>query len=425
MLETLIAVVPPACWLVVYLACLAGPRLGRAPRRSRPAGETSSGPAPEPGEIPPAVIALLAGRDSLGLFAATLTGLAHQGWFRIEPPDRPGPVMCVLADRAPSGPLTPYERQAVDHLRQRAGPGGQVPADALTDGFEGGEDKFLKAFRAEVIADARARGLTRPTLSSRAKAVLIMLALIPPGLLLLVTHARASTVGWGWLYFGFLCAMTAGVSSERLTRAGQRALAQWRVYAATSGDAVSAVAVGVTRGPFGGHGKNTAWSGFGDTWRQVTVPDAVERMWPGITAGAFAVLIVLIVPGIPLLGLLGWLSIPGGHGAELGISLAFVLIIIRFATAVGRWRHLPWFAEFDGLILRQWQVEGDDTITHYVAIDDGISASAWTLEVPGGVASALTPGTLVHARVNPRLNKQLALEPLRRLGPAPLCDPLR
>lgn len=438
MLEALTIGGPPAGWLAVFLACLAGPRLGRASRasrRGRPsrAAAVTAVTAPEAGAIPPAVVALLAARGSIDLFMATLLDLAHRGWFRVEPPDndapdndapdngapgRPGPVMCVLASRTPSGPLTPYERQAIEHTRQRAGPAGQVPADALTDGFEGGEEKFLKAFRAEVLADARHRGLTRPTLSKNRKALLVTLALIPPGLLLLA-HPRLAVLGWSWFYWAILCGITASVSSERLTRAGQDALATWQVHAVATGDNVYSAALGLTSSPFKAHGQNVAWSGFGDTWRQVTIPDATERVWPGITLGAMTVLILLVMPGIPLFGVLGWQLIPGGHGAELGILTAIVLIVIRFARAVNRWTHLPRFSEFDGLILRQWQVENDEQVTHYVAIDDGTSPQAWAFEVPTGLAAALAPGTLVHVRVNPRLNKPLSLEPLRRLQSAP------
>src|SRR5579872_1143439 len=274
MLEVLTIGGPPAGWLAVYLACLAGPRLGHASRGSHASGAA----APEPGAIPRAVVALLAGRGSGDLFTATLLDLAHRGWFRIEPPDtgppgEPGPVMCVLAGRTPSGPLTPYERIAIEHTRQRAGPAGQVPADALTDGFEGGENTFLKAFRGEVLADARHRGLTRPTLSAGRKAVLVALAFIPPGVLFLASHARSSVIGWGLLYFGILFALGTNVSTERLTRAGQDALATWQAFAATSGDETYSAALGLIPTPFKARESDVAWSGYGDTWRQVPIPE--------------------------------------------------------------------------------------------------------------------------------------------------------
>jgi hypothetical protein len=397
MRDALLIGVPLAGWLAVYVACLSGPRLGHP---ARPA----AAPDLEPGAVPPAVLALLAGRDDL--FAVTLADLARRGWFRIEPPGEPGPAMCVLADRAPSGPLTGYEQSAVSHLRLRAGPQGQVPADALTDGFSGGADKFLAAFRGEVVADARSRGLTRPTLSGRRKTLLITLALIPAGLLLLTVGEHVSMLALAWPYFGVLCAVTGGVTSERLTRAGQTLLACAGSLPAT---------------PFTSGDEDVAWSGYGDQWRQVTIPPATERIWPGISLGALTLMIVLVVPGIPLLGVLGWQLIPGGHGAELGILTALALGCAVFAKSYARWAHLPWSTEFDGLILRQWEVQGDDTVTHYVAIDDG--TRAWALEVPSGLAAALTPGTLVHARVNARLNKQLAVVPLRRLEPTPFTEP--
>ena len=78
-----------------------------------------------------------------------------------------GPAMCVVPAETPAGPLAPFERRVVAHVALRAGARGEVPAPALSDGFEGGETEFMKAFREEVEADARQRGLTRPRLSGR------------------------------------------------------------------------------------------------------------------------------------------------------------------------------------------------------------------------------------------------------------------
>jgi hypothetical protein len=175
------------------------------------------------------------------------------------------------------------------------------------------------------------------------------------------------------------------------------------------------------RAPLTPDGKDAAWSGFADSWRLLAIADHTERMWPGISSGAFAAVCLLTVPGIPLLGVFGYL-LAGGHGAELGV-LAGVAADVTIATkAAARWSHLAWFAEFDGLVLRQWQTgneKSDDGIQYFVAIDDGTSAQAWAFPVEGGVFGKLPPGTLVHVQVNPRLNKLLDMKPLRRMPAAP------
>jgi hypothetical protein len=154
-----------------------GPRLGRAVPRT--------GGVPVPLAEPPAVVGLVAGRPDADLFTVTMLDLAARGWFRLcsslPDPRAPVPAMCVLSAETPVEELTPYERQAADHLSRRAGPLPEIPAAALADGFEGGEGPFRQAFRGEVVAAARHLGLTRPTLSTARKAVLSLFALVPAG----------------------------------------------------------------------------------------------------------------------------------------------------------------------------------------------------------------------------------------------------
>ena len=123
------------------------------------------------------MISLLTGKlDKLG-FGVTLIDLAARGWFAVSGPtgqagawEPAGPAMCVVPAETPAGPLAPFERRVVAHVALRAGARGEVPAPALSDGFEGGETDFMKAFREEVDADARQRGLTRPRLSGAGSA---------------------------------------------------------------------------------------------------------------------------------------------------------------------------------------------------------------------------------------------------------------
>jgi hypothetical protein len=177
---------------------------GRTPREGRTR-------RPEPGDVPPAVVSLLARRlDRLG-FGATLVDLAARGWFQVRAPARlpgsagpmvpmgsagpGGPALCVVPAETPGGPLTPFERRVVAHVGLRAGARGEVPAPALSDGFGGGETEFMSAFREEVDAEARCLGLTRSRLSGRRIGLLLLLLFIPAAAL--VPVADGYLVGQG------------------------------------------------------------------------------------------------------------------------------------------------------------------------------------------------------------------------------------
>ena len=119
-------------------------------------------------EPPPAVVALLAGRSGRDGFRATLLDLGARGWFWLRQPgiligrdmmQLAGPVTCVLAPGPVDAGMLSYERRAALYLARRAGARGEFPADTLAGDLAAGE---LRAFRDEVTADARARGLTRP-----------------------------------------------------------------------------------------------------------------------------------------------------------------------------------------------------------------------------------------------------------------------
>ena len=94
------------------------------------------------------MISLLARRLEQDGFGVTLADLAARGWFRLSgAPEPTAPVMCVVPAETPADPLAPYERRVLAHVALRAGVRGEVPAPALSDGFEGGEAAFMKAFR--------------------------------------------------------------------------------------------------------------------------------------------------------------------------------------------------------------------------------------------------------------------------------------
>jgi hypothetical protein len=428
MVDALLIGVPLTGWLVVFAASIGGRRLGRPRRGSRwPLGMA--------GLPPPGVIGLLAGRPDRDSFAATLLDLSTRGWFGLADAGQarptgehqtPGPLLATLPPEPPAGQLAAFELRAVRHLAQRAGAQRTFPADALLDGFAGGDHEFMSEFHSELIADSRARGLSRPTLSPRRKVALCLLALIPAGGALLTVLRYPSHGGQLWaacaFYYAILCGIVARVSSERLTETGGDALgavepAPASLPALGTREGAYAVALGRAAAPLTAAGNNAAWSGFGDRWRLVAIGSSTERMWPGITTGAFCRSLLMILPGLPMIFVLSWV-LAGAAVAKLAVLGTAVADAALFARAYSKWAHLPQFAEFDGLVVRQWQMDnGEDGPDYYIAVDDGASARAWAFKVGNG---QLTTGTVVHVHANPRLNKLLRIELVRQLPVAPL-----
>ena len=423
-----------AGWLILVRIATGGPRLGRAV--SRPDA------APLPPAEPPAVVGLVAGRPDADLFTVTLLDLAARGWFRLSrslpDPRAPVPAMCVLPAEAPVEGLTPYEQRSVAHLSRRAGPLLEIPAAALADGFEGGEGPFRQGFRGDVVAAARRLGLTRPTLSTARKAVLCLFALVPAGVALGAAYSyqhSGQLLVFCAFYYAILCTSVARVSSERLTAKGRQALADWRAHSTIVGlaangtrDEARAAALGANPealAQFTAPEDDTAWSGYGAGWRLVTIGDPGARTWPGLSAGALAAFCLLTTPGIPLLAFLGYEVAGGSRGIELGILTGVALDALVVTRGVSRWAHLPRFAEFDGMVLRQWEVESSDEGTSYhVAVDDGFGPQAWAFEVRPADYHRLAPGTVAHVRINARLNKLIDIEATRPPARSPkIADP--
>jgi len=92
-------------------------------------------------------------------------------------------------------------------------------------------------------------------------------------------------------------------------------------------------------------------------------------------------------------------------------------------VALARRAAFPRFAEFDGQVIRQWMVKGDDESPdeYHVAIDDGTREKAWDFKIGSEPYRKLTPGTFVHARVNLRSRADVTVEPVE---PPAVAHPL-
>jgi hypothetical protein len=423
-----VAAVTAAGWLLLFFVLLVLPPASQ-PRRDEDAVT---------GAEPPAVVSVLAGRLDRDGFGVTLADLAARGWFRLSgAPGPAGPVMCVVPAETPAEPLAPYERRVVAHVGLRAGVRGEVPAPALSDGFQGGESAFMKAFRDEVTADAEQRGLRRPRLSGRRIGLLCLVLLVPAGaaaLALASAHQHDPLVFAGVSWF-VLSMVTIGVgASRRPSAAGQAVLERWHVaadaargvgiwgYADDGRVEVYAAALGRAPGVvtvFAPAGTDVVWSSYRGSWQQLPVETST---WPWPRTIAF--LLAMIVGPIVLFGGVIWLYASGlgwlgGRVIKLAVGAALVAVVIWLAR-----RLAPRFAEFGGQVIRQTFIEHDEDPDEYrVVVDDGVRSAAWDLRVPAESWRLLNPGTFVHARVNLH-NREVTIHPVEPSAVArPLADP--
>src|SRR5690349_18911905 len=423
-----VAVTAGAGWLFLFVVLLIVPPLpgphegggqgeGKTARRGRAR-------TPDPGDVPPAVVSLLARRLDRSGFGATLVDLAARGWFEVRAPAGPagsagpgGPALCVVPAETPGGTVTPFERRVVAHVALRAGARGEVPAPALSDGFGGGETEFMSAFREEVDAEARRLGLTRSRLSGRRIGLLLLLLLVPAGALIPVAaHGRGLAYAGGLYFAGLWVAVGVGVSRRR-SAPGQVVLDHWRsavadpsgtaglaasgggggkvvAYAAALGAAPAALAV------FAQGSTNVAWSSYRGSWQLLEI-ETNTWSWPW----GCAISVAIALGPVLYFAAAIWL---GTHGMVL-LAEEMTGLIVAAGLAGGlavlaRRAAFPRVAEFDGQVIRQWLVKGDSDSEdkYHVAIDDGRRDKAWDLSVGTERYRRLPPGTFVHARVNLR-----------------------
>ena len=437
-----VAAATAAGWLLLFFVLLV-----ISPR------EDGATPEPTPGAEPPAVVSLLAGRLQRDGFVVTLADLAARGWFRLSvTPGPAGPVMCVVPAETPTEPLAPYERRVMAHVALRAGVRGEVPAPALADSFEGGEDAFMKAFREEVTADTEQRGLTRPRLSGRRIGLLCLVLFVPAGALAFALDAAHQRYPLAWIGVSWVvvATVTGGIGvSRRPSATGQAVLDRWHAAADAArgggpggyggspggyggdpggygggpggygggpgsygGDArVGAYAAALGRAPgavtaFAAPGKAVVWSSYRGSWQQLPL-ETYGSSWPCAIAWMLAIIFGPFVLAGGLIGLfaagLGWL-------AERLIGLAVAAVLVSIVIWVAR-RMVPRFAEFDGQVIRQTFIEHDEDPDEFrVVVDDGVRPTAWDLRVAAESWRLLPPGTFVHARVNLH-NREAAIHP--------------
>jgi Predicted membrane protein len=427
LVDIVLAALPLAAWFAAYGGLLAATR----PRAGRAVPAT-----PELGDEPPAVVSLFANDWKVTVDAVEST-LLDLGARRIlefrQPGDDPRQTTIHIVDEHPTG-LNPYEQRIFDRVAGLA-IGGVVPLTALTFRDPSAAKAWWKRINAEIIADARARGLSQRRFGRSLVTALTLAAAVvalPVGFVayrMAVRSADDDPSGAG-LSVGFVCFLLltflAGrPMGDRDTPAGREAAGRWlgvrdwlRGHEAFADLPPAAVAVWDRYLPYGaalgttrtasavidlGLGdRRRPWSSYGGMWRRVRV--RYPRFWPhyGQTAPALLFRAALaLVAGYLLVS--WWRSFVGdvasslpdaldratapvalvGFGLGVALLVAGGYAIIRtaldLATPVTVTGQVLWVE------LAKTKSGGEDSppqpVLYHLAVDDGTSdrTTAWGL----------------------------------------------
>jgi len=442
LLELLAVAAVVGIWFLVYGAVLTA---------TRPADvDPLPANADIPGDEPPAIVSLLAGRWKLNEDAAesTLIDLAARRWIELRQPGNDPTHTTVHLLHHPGGrppkdqqPLTPYEEmvlarvqtEAVDHV---------VPITALTFRDLGEAGTWTSRLHRLVIEDARTRGLTRRRISPLMVTLLSTLAAVPAVLLTLVIMERSGEVGAGpgagLIGWGLLSALAGRPLGERDTPAGRELAARWfglrtflrndEAFAELPPSAVTVWdrylsygdALGVTRVcsaliDLGMGNRKRVWSSFGGGWHRVRV--RYPKFWgrygatvPRVLIGSAGVLVVgyFIVKAFGPQGF----DPPDSRTRLLG-DLPLILGLYLVVRGLYRLLRLggdllvPKTITGEVLWVELWKstAEQEDKparpLVHYFAVDDGTDerTTAWAL--PSDWYGRARPGDVVTITVRP------------------------
>ena len=444
-----IGVAAVGAWLLLYALVL----LGTRPARPEPAPATQD----LPGSEPPAVVSLLAGYWDLSEDAAesTLIDLGARRFLEFrQPGNDPMQTTVHVRDPNPAG-LTGYERRIFDRVAGLA-VGGVVPLPALTFRDTDQAAKFDKRVRAEVIADARARGLSRRRFGPALLAVLTVtavLAAVGVGVAVLIAarHSkdplRAAGAGW-FVTMLVLNGLAHRSHGERDTEAGRAVAARWlgvkawlrgtEAFAELPPSAVAVwdrylsygCALGCTRVSsavidLGMGNRKRVWSSFGGTWHRVRV--RYPKWWPRYGKTAPRLIIRgLVATAVGFVLVYFWASgvarifrepAIGGSRADgladsvrnVGLLLVALLLVYGLYVLLRTTIDLAAPRTITGQVLwRQvWRENsgGENSparpYLHYLAIDDGTDDRTTAWGIPSNEVDRCTDGDTVTVKVRP------------------------
>jgi hypothetical protein len=392
---------------------------------------------PETGDLgpeSPAVAGMLChgGRVGDEVAAATLLDLAARHVVDLEEVD---PQLSLCRIRQPGGAgLAPYERRILSYLDALAA-GGVVPAQALAEGVTR-PAAWWRKLRGEVVADARARGLSRPRWTPFLVTVLGLPAALPAaGLLIwLVSVTGASpTLGSRGIVGGTIVAAVGGVAlvrrlnTDRLTAAGAAAADHWLgvrahlaadqaiagepsaavttygrslAYAAALGlarTAIKSLPIGAPANP------RIGWSTYGTgQWHKVDISYSRRLSWGtdprqmltsrllgAAPAAGVAWLFFAVIPGLPAIG---W--------------VALAIVALALAGAARAVADMAGASQVEGEVVRvrpvvrgrsqQGRSQGD---AYWIAVDDGTGSTVRAWRVGASIYRQVNEGDVIRVRV--------------------------
>jgi hypothetical protein len=429
-----------------WLATVAVLRVVREPRNPRPSSETM-----DLGPEPPAVTNLITSnfRVTPDAVPATLLDLAARKLGIELEQTHPGAYACRLRPETlsiPGGAVTPYEERILDFVHRRA-VDGVVPSRALTTGPQDESNRWFRAFTAEVVADAQARGLSRDLWDRPTLTFLYVAASIP---------ALPFGLAGGW--WAFLSALIGGIAvvggidasrRQRETPAGLEAggrwlgvraklaqdevfptlpptgVAVWERYLAY-GAALGLARAAVAELPMGAESDTRAWSSYGGEWREVRV--RYPFLWPPGWGSWPPLGVALGLGGFLVGGLVLFLVARFGVFSatdSVSSSVLAVLVPIEIALAlvgglvllagslclVSALADLRKPSEVAGQVLRLRIRGTENHPRHYVGVDDGRSSKVLAWRVAPELYAGLQQGQTVRAVVTRFLAHVRSVEP--------------
>jgi Predicted membrane protein (DUF2207) len=455
-IDVAIAVVAVGVFAVAY----AGAMLATRPARP-PAGPST----PDLGEEPPAVVSLLANRWRLTEDASesTLLDLAARRLIELRQPANDPMQTTIHAGPTEAPELNPYEHRVLSRIHGLA-VNGVIPVTALTFRDEKEAKSWNKRLHREVVADARARGLSRRRFGPAVVSTLMTVAaLSAAGLALAVLRSElraddgepGAVFSVGFFSFLILAAIVGAQRGERDTPAGRAAAARWLgVRAWLRGHEEFAdlppasvmvwdrylpygAALGVTHTAsavldLGMGDRKLVWSSYGDQWRRVRV--RYPRLWSryGQTASSIVVPAVFsVVAG----GLLVWynqaladLDLPA-YAVTGALVLGILLLARGGYRAVRGLVDLATTRTITGQVLwvEVWRTksQGENRPSvpwlHYLAVDDGRAdrTTAWGLPKELGHCR---DGDTVTIRVRPWSRRVVTLTMVDHGRPRQVID---
>lgn len=380
----------------------------------------------ELGPEPPAVANFLVSdfRVTDDAVPATLIDLAARNVVDVE---QRGPGVFYIRLRSSlDEQLTAYEHRVLAHLQRKAHDG-VVPAEALTTGPDDESKRWRRRFANEVVADAKARGLSRDALDGPVFTVLTLTATVPALLVWALSSLEPGivVVGAGVAILGWIRAR----HPQRETPEGLAAAARWlgvraeleenevfrthspltvelwdRLLAYGAALGVASAASGPL--PMGTESDTDAWSAYGGRWRPVRV--AYPRVWPPgwgrdplVALGAGVA--VVLASGFFLYALATSL-LDAGPVASAFLLVPCAAVILGAAVVVMAWSDWQSPIEVTGPILRLRDFGDDEKRQYYVAVDDGTSSTIRAWRVSPTQYTGLEQGEVITARLTKNLS---------------------